>query len=101
MAYILFYWHPQQGVHHFVWDSVDQVSTHILSMEERGVSAHYPLSFYCHDSSFDTWWYFCKTQPTADPKTATAMQMRTADPWQRRLPEGVPKEIRAYKLLLG
>jgi catalase len=101
MAYTLFHWHPQRGVHHFTWDSVDQVSTHIASIIQREAGwALPPLTFYVFDDSFDTWWYYCQ-QPKPDPKTATAMQMRMADPWQRRALEGVPKEIRAYKLLLG
>jgi hypothetical protein len=100
MAYTLYWWHPQRGVHHFVWDIVDQVSTHILSIEQRETRFDWPLSYYCHDSSYNSWWYYCKL-PKVDPKTATAMQMRTADPWQRRSIEGIPKEIRAYHLLLG
>lgn len=103
MAYTLFWWHPQRGVHHFEWDMADQCATHIQSMEKRELHWYnQPLSYYVYEPQFDTWWYYCKPQPRGfDPKTATAMQMRARDPWQRRAPEGVPREIRAYKLLLG
>jgi hypothetical protein len=100
MAYTLFWWHPTRGVRHETWDSSTQATTHVQSLEKFERQWMDTLTYYVYDHSYDTWWYYCPPDPV-DPKTATAMQMRAKDPWQRRLPEAVPKEIRAYKLLLG
>lgn len=104
MAYTLFWWHPTRGVRHETWDTGTQLTTHVKSLERFERQWMGELSYYAYTDELDLvdshWWYYCK-QPEVDPKTATAMQMRNQDPWQRRSPEGVPKEIRAYKLLLG
>lgn len=104
MAFTLYWWHPQRGVHHMTWDSAVQVTTHIESIELRERNWKlYPLEYYSYDLGFSSWWYYCKPPPLNpnDHLTATEVMLSHKNPWQRRSPEGVPKEIRTYHLLLG
>lgn len=100
--YTLFWWHPIRGVRHETWDNTMQLTTHVESLERFERQWMDTLTYYAFDREGDTWWYYCKP-PVFDTERVTATQIRLQhqDPWQRRDVSGIPKEIRAYKLLLG
>lgn len=104
-TYRLFIWHPIRGVTHEAWAEADYL---LHSMRERMQTdlcyAPYLPEYYAFDLHQHSWWYYCKEIPCPDPdipRTSMQVRMQQKNPWQQRLPEGVPKEIRAYHLLLG
>lgn len=103
MGHILYSFHPIRGVCHEEIDA-SGLSDYMESVLKRDTCFEpYLPEYYVHSSNVGRgaheWWYYCRPQP--QPANATAVQMIRMNPWQKRSPDGVPKQIRAYHLLLG
>lgn len=102
MAAILYKFHPLRGVTHIELDMGGLTDFMSMTIKLDQCYEPYLPEYYARDEDYSgqQWWYYCQAR-TSPVTNQTAVQAISHNPWQKRSADGVPKEIRAYHLLLG
>lgn len=97
MSHTLYSWHPIRGVTHQALGIELTEFMQALMKHDRQYDPYLPEYYvFSNDGLTTQWWYYHQArvkEPDEVPSIST-------NPWQKRGADGVPKQIRAYHLLL-